>query len=65
MTPKELIEFMFVIYEREQLEAWGVEEGVFDLVIKPFLEEEMRKRNRFMSIIKIKHNNKKKEGRIG
>lgn len=56
---------MFVIYEREQLEAWGVEEGVFDLVIKPFLEEEMRKRNRFMSIIKIKHNNKKKEGRIG
>ena len=55
MTPKDLIDMMFVMWERENLEAWGIEEGVFDLVISPFLEEEMRKRKKFMIIVKVKH----------
>lgn len=64
MTPFDLINYMFVVWERENLEAWGIEEGVFDLVIKPFLEEEMRKRNKFMTVIKVKHGGIKKETRI-
>jgi len=63
-TPKELIETMFNLYERHHLECWGVEEGVFDLVIKEFLDDEMRKRNKFMTIIKLKHSGTNKQTRI-
>lgn len=64
MNPKELITMMFETYDREHLEAWGIEEGSYSLSIAPFLDDEMRRRNKFMKIIKIKTSDRKKEDRI-
>lgn len=64
INPRELISKMFDMYDSEKLEAWGVEEGSYLLSIKPFLDEEMARRNRFMKIIPIKTSSTKKEERI-
>jgi phage terminase large subunit-like protein len=64
INPKELISMMFNLYDLEKLEAWGIEEGSYLLSIAPFLEDEMRKRNKFMKIIPIKTSATKKESRI-
>jgi predicted phage terminase large subunit-like protein len=64
INPKELIALMFEDYDKHKLEAWGVEEGSYLLSIKPFLDEEMNRRNKFMKIIPIKTSQAKKEERI-
>ena len=64
INPAELIEHIFYLHETYKPEILGIEETVFLLAIKPFLEEEMRKRNKFMSITALKHGGIKKETRI-
>jgi len=64
VNPRDLITKMFTLYEREKLEAWGIEEGSYLLSIKPFLDEEMARRNVFMKIIPIKTSANNKETRI-
>lgn len=64
INPAELIEHLFYLQEKYQPEVLGVEETVFLLAIKPFLEEEMRKRNKFIAITPLKHGGVKKETRI-
>jgi predicted phage terminase large subunit-like protein len=64
MNPKQLIARMFELYDKYKLEAWGIEEGSYLLSIKPFLDEEMARRNIFMKIIPVKTNANNKETRI-
>ena len=64
INPRELISKMFELYDKYKLEAWGVEEGSYLLSIKPFLDEEMARRNRFLKIVPIKTGESKKEDRI-
>lgn len=64
INPMELIEHLFYLWDTYKPEVLGIEETVFLLAIKPFLEEEMRKRNKFISITPLKHGGIKKETRI-
>lgn len=64
MSPAELIEFLFSSYERERFEKIGIEKTVYLLTIKPFLDEEMRKRNVFLPVVELLHNQTQKETRI-
>jgi len=60
----ELIEHIFYLHETYKPEILGIEETAFTLALKPFFEEEMRKRNKFISIAPLKHGGTKKETRI-
>jgi len=64
INPTELIEHIFYLYDKYKPEILGVEETVFLLAIQPFLEDEMRKRNKFITITPLKHGGIKKETRI-
>lgn len=64
INPTELIDHLFFLWDKYKPEILGVEETVFLLAVKPFLEEEMRKRNKFITITPLKHGGVKKETRI-
>ena len=64
INPAELIEHLFYLWETEKPIMIGIEKTVFLLAIKPFLDEEMRKRNRFLNIRELEHHGIKKETRI-
>lgn len=64
INPMELIEHIFYLWDTYKPEVLGIEETVYLLAVKPFLEEEMRKRNKFISITALKHGGVKKETRI-
>jgi len=59
----EVINLLFKLHE-EGFEKIGVEETVYLKVIKPFFEQECRKRNRFPNIIELKSGGRNKEVRI-
>jgi hypothetical protein len=61
---KELIDHIFSLHKTYQPQTIALEETTFTLAIKPFLEEEMRKRNRFFNIEPLKHRQTQKELRI-
>jgi hypothetical protein len=64
VNPKELINFMFDIYDETHCEEIGIEEGVYEQVIKPFLDDEKRKRNKFFTVKVLKHRQTEKNMRI-
>lgn len=64
INPAELIDHIFYLYDTYKPTVLGIEETVFSMAIQPFLEEEMRKRNKFISITPLKHGGIKKETRI-
>lgn len=64
INPTELIEHVFYLHDTYKPNILGIEETVFLMVIKPFIEEEMRKRNKFITITPLKHHGNKKETRI-
>ena len=64
MTPKELIDFIFEYWEKYKIEVVGIEKTTFQMALKEFYEEEMRKRNKYPRIFELKHGGTKKEERI-
>lgn len=64
ISPLELIDLMFNLHEQYRLDKIGIEETIYLQAIQPFLEEEMRRRNRFLPIVPLKHNGEQKESRI-
>ena len=64
VNPKELIDFIFKIHKDYSLEAIGIEETVYLQAIKPFLDDEMRKRSVFINIIPLQHKQVNKHTRI-
>lgn len=64
VNPTALIEHIFYLFEKYKPDILGVEETVYLMAIRPFMEEEMRKRNKFFTITPLKHHGTKKETRI-
>lgn len=64
MNAPELINFMFKIKSEYGYEKVGIEEGVYQQVIKPFLDKEMRIRNIFLDVVELKHAQQQKALRI-
>lgn len=64
VNSKQLIDFLFKIQKDFNLEVIGIEETVYSLAIKPFLDDEMRKRGLFLNITPLKHKQQAKETRI-
>lgn len=64
VNPTELIDHLFYLHDTYKPEVFGIEETVFLLAIKPFIDEEMRKKNKFFTVTPLKHGGIKKETRI-
>lgn len=60
----ELFEKIFMLYKKYKPEKIGIEKTTFTLALKPFLEEEERKRNVFLPMVELTHGGDKKEIRI-
>lgn len=61
--PKELINYIFTLHD-EGFEKIGIEETVYLKTLKPFLDDECARRDKFPSIYPLKHNSTQKEVRI-
>jgi hypothetical protein len=64
MNPKSLIDLLFKLKRDMNFEMVGIEQGMYQDVLKPFLDDEMRKRNIFFNVQELKHEQAKKELRI-
>lgn len=62
--PLELIDMLFALNELHKPIQIGIEETMYTQAIKPFLEQEMRKRKVFLPIVTLKHGGRNKEKRI-
>lgn len=59
-----LIDFMLKLHSEYHPESIGIEEGVYQQAIKPFLDEECRRRNIYPYIVTLKHHQQNKHLRI-
>lgn len=64
VSPIELLDLLFTLYKQDRPEAIGIEKTIYLQAIKPFLDEEQRKRNIFLPIVELQHNQVHKETRI-
>lgn len=64
INPTELIDLLFRLHEEDGYEKIGIEKTIYLDVFKYLLDEEMRKRNRFLPIVELHHNQIAKELRI-
>jgi phage terminase large subunit-like protein len=64
INPKELIDLLFTWHENNNYDKIGIEKTIYLQAIKPFLDEEMRNRNKFLPIVELQHNSTAKETRI-
>jgi len=63
-SPLDLIDNLFALHARYKFSKIGIEKTVYLQAIKPFLDQEMRKRNIFLPIVELHHNQTAKEVRI-
>lgn len=64
ISPLELIDDLFSLWDTFRLTSIGIEKTIYLQAIKPFLDQEMRTRNKFLTIIELEHNQINKETRI-
>lgn len=64
VNSKDLIDHIFYLVDKYSPYFIGLEETTFTMAIQPFLEDEMRKRQKFFSVTPIKHKGQQKELRI-
>jgi len=63
-NPSSLIDLFFHLKKTTKFEKIGIEQGTYQDVLKPFLDEEMRKRNIYFEVVELKHQQTRKELRI-
>jgi phage terminase large subunit-like protein len=63
-NPKELMDYMFTMWRNISPECIGIERTIYLQAVKPFLDDEMRRRGIFMTIVELQHNQTAKETRI-
>ena len=63
-NPATLIDYIFTLHAKRNFEKIGIEKTAFLVGLKPYLDEEMRKRNIFLPIVELSHRNTEKETRI-
>lgn len=61
---KALIDLLFKLQEDWNVEAFGIEKGMYKDVLAPFLEAEMLKRQKWFRIVELDHEQKSKQLRI-
>jgi len=64
LNPKELIDLLFALNDQDRYEKIGIEKTIYLDAIKPFLDDEMRKRDKYLTIIPLEHQQINKEVRI-
>lgn len=64
VNSKELIDHLFFLKDTYNPQFVGLEETSFTMAIQPFIEDEMRKRNKYFVITPVKHRGVNKEVRI-
>lgn len=64
IAPDALIEMLFSLHLLNKYDRIGIEEGMYSLVIKPFLDKAQRERGIYLPIVPLKHNSTQKEVRI-
>lgn len=64
LDPKELIDLLFKLHLEDNYETIGIEKTIYYQTLKPFLDDECRKRNKFPHIVPLEHNQTAKELRI-
>lgn len=64
ISPKELMDLIFVLYKEDRPEKIGIEKTIYLQAVKPFLDDECRKRNTFLPIVELEHNQTNKHTRI-
>lgn len=64
LSPKELIDTIFTLYQTDRPEKIGIEKTIYLQALKPFLDDEQRKRNIFLPIVELEHHQVHKETRI-
>lgn len=60
----ELISLLFTFYQKYHLDGIGIEKTIYLQAIKPFLDEEQRRRNIFLPIMELEHKGVNKNVRI-
>lgn len=63
-SPKELIDFIFQMWEKYGIEKIGIEKTIYLTALKEFFDDEMRKRDKFPHVVELHHNQVNKETRI-
>lgn len=64
LSPKDLVDKIFELYSFFKPSVIGIEETSFTITLKPYLDDEMRRRSVFLPIKALKHGGNKKEDRI-
>lgn len=64
LGPEELVDNLFSLHEQRHYSSIGIEKTAYTDGLKPFLDAEQRKRNKFLPIVELKHNQTSKEIRI-
>ena len=62
--PEELVDTLFVLHEKHRYIKIGIEKTAYLDGLKPFLDSEQRKRDKFLPIVELHHNQTAKEIRI-
>ena len=55
VDPLELIDLLFTLHNNRRYEKIGIEKTIYLQAIKPFIDEEQRKRNKFLPIVELYH----------
>jgi len=64
VDPKELIDLLFVLYEKRGYEKIGIEKTIYLQAIAPFLQDEQIKRGKYLPVVELEHKQIHKETRI-
>ncbi len=64
LSPEELVDTLFALHASNNYELIGLEETTFTMGLKPYLDAEQRRRNVFLPIVPLKHNQVSKEIRV-
>lgn len=64
LNAKDLVDYIFTIHAKRNFEKIGIEKTAYLWGLKPYLDEEMRKRNIFLPIVELQHKQTQKETRI-
>lgn len=64
ISPLELIDMVFNLYQLDRPTKIGIEKTIYLQALKPFLDEEMRRRGIFLPIVELQHNSAHKQTRI-
>lgn len=62
--PEELINNIFTLHQSRNYEAIGIEKTAYLSGLKPYLDMEQRRRDKFLPIVELQHNQTQKEIRI-